>query len=211
MSTRSMLPSGTSYSHSYDDLASRSRSLARTLTGSRTARPTTATTSIMSQEIICAISESRGVSTTVGLAFINLSTSEAVLCQICDNQTYVRTVNKIGVFEPVEILLMSTAKDSQSKLYSAIQESLPELTITFIDRKYWSDKSGHDYVEMLAFPETIESLKLFLDGNYFAACCFAAVRLVHTYRVVLALIGKIGTQICRSRVRQIVCCPFSPY
>ncbi|OXV11554.1 hypothetical protein Egran_00685 [Elaphomyces granulatus] len=175
MSTRSMLPSGTSYSHSYDDLASRSRSLARTLTGSRTARPTTATTSIMSQEIICAISESRGVSTTVGLAFINLSMSEAVLCQICDNQTYVRTVNKIGVFDPIEILLMSTAKDPQSKLYSAIQESLPELTITFIDRKYWSDKSGHDYVEMLAFPETIESLKLFLDGNYFAACCFAAV------------------------------------
>ena len=147
-----------------------------TMTSSRTARPTTAATSVASQEIICAISESRGVSTTVGLAFINLSTSEAVLCQICDSQTYVRTVNKIGVFDPTEILFMSTAKDSQSKLYSIVRENLPELTVTFIDRKYWSDKSGHDYVEMLAFPEAIESIKVFLDGNYFAACCFAAVR-----------------------------------
>ena len=72
---------------------------------------------------------------------------------------------------------MSTAKDSQSKLYSIVRENLPELTVTLIDRKYWSDKSGHDYVEMLAFPEAIESIKVFLDGNYFAACCFAAVRL----------------------------------
>jgi len=112
----------------------------------------------------------------VGLAFVNLSTSEAVLCQICDSQTYVKTVNKIGVFEPTEILFMNTARDSQSKLYSIVEENLPDLRITTIDRRYWAEKTGYEYVERLAFPEDVESIKISLGGNYFAACCLAAVR-----------------------------------
>lgn len=139
----------------------------------RTARPATTATSVASQDIICAISESRGVSTTVGLAFVNLTTAEAVLCQICDSQTYVKTITKIGVFEPTEILFMNTCKDS--KLFYIVQENLPDPTFTFIDRRYWSDKTGHEYVNRLAFPEDAESIKVTLGGNYFAACCFAAV------------------------------------
>lgn len=141
---------------------------------SRTARPTTTATSIASQDIVCAISESRGVSSTVGLAFVNLTTAEAVLCQICDSQTYVKTITKIGVFEPTEILFMNTAKDS--KLYYIIKENICDSTFTFQDRRYWSDKAGHEYVDRLAFPEDAESIKVTLGGNYFAACCFAAVR-----------------------------------
>ncbi|KKA16378.1 DNA mismatch repair protein [Rasamsonia emersonii CBS 393.64] len=138
-----------------------------------TARPTTTATSIASQEVICAVSESRGVSPTVGLAFVNLSTSEAVLCQICDSQSYVKTINKIGVFEPSELIFMNTA--TQSKLYCIVQENFPALTITCIDRRYWSDRAAHDYVEMLAFPEEIESIRVSMEGHYFAACCLAAV------------------------------------
>lgn len=110
----------------------------------RTAGPATTATSVASQDIICAISESRGVSTTVGIGFVNLTTAEAVLCQICDSQTYVKTITKIGVFEPTEILFMNTCKDS--KLFYIVQENLPDPTFTFIDRRYWSDKAGHDYV-----------------------------------------------------------------
>jgi DNA mismatch repair protein MSH4 len=141
----------------------------------RTARPATTAKSVASQEVICAISESRGVSPTVGLAFVNLSTSEAVLCQICDSQSYVKTINKIGVFEPSELVFMDTAAGPQSKLYCIIQENLPELTVTDIDRRYWSDRAAHDYVESLAFPEEIESIRVSLDGHHFAACCLAAV------------------------------------
>lgn len=144
---------------------------------SRTARPTTTATSVASQDIVCAISESRGVSSTVGLAFVNLSTAETALCQICDSQTYVKTIQKIAVFEPTEILFMSTAKDS--KLHRIIKENIQETTFTFEDRRYWSDKTGHEYVDRLAFPEDAESIKVTLGGNYFAACCFAAVCLHH--------------------------------
>ncbi|KAI9038336.1 MutS family protein MSH4 [Aspergillus affinis] len=138
-----------------------------------TARPTTTATSVATQDIICAVSESRGISSTVGLAFVNLSTAETVLCQICDSQTYVRTVTKIGVFEPTEILFMNTAKES--KLFYIIEENIPNTTFTFLDRKSWSDKTGLEYADRLAFPIDIESIKITFGGNYFAACCFAAV------------------------------------
>ncbi|KAE8381102.1 muts domain V-domain-containing protein [Aspergillus bertholletiae] len=147
--------------------------LSRQSSGPSRTRLTTTATSVASQDIICAVSESRGISSTVGLTFINLSTAEAVLCQICDSQTYVKTVTKIGVFEPTEILFMNTAKDS--KLFYIIQGNIPETTVTFLDRRDWSEKTGYEYVDRLAFPEDIKSIKITLGGNYFAACCFAAV------------------------------------
>ncbi|KAF9884637.1 MutS protein msh4 [Aspergillus nanangensis] len=146
--------------------------LSRQSSGPARTRPTTTATSVTSQDIICAVSESRGVSSTVGITFINLSTAETVLCQICDTQTYVKSVTKIAVFEPTEILFMNTAKDS--KLSLVIQENIEDATYTFLDRKFWSERTGHEYVDRLAFPEDVESIKITLGGNYFAACCFAA-------------------------------------
>lgn len=104
---------------------------------------------------------------------MNLATAETVLCQICDSQTYVKTITKIAVFEPTEILFINTGKES--KLFCILQENIPDPTFTFVDRRYWSEKNGHEYVNRLAFPGDVESIKVSLGGNYFAACCFAAV------------------------------------
>ncbi|KIX93861.1 uncharacterized protein Z520_10486 [Fonsecaea multimorphosa CBS 102226] len=149
----------------------------RPQTGSRSRPRTAATsTSYSDNEIICAISESRGVSPTVGLSFVNVSTSEAVLCQFTDTQTYARTCHKIKVFAPSEIIFIKTAEDS--KLISIVAENLEVekvgIAMTGIERKYWSETSGHDYVHQLAFPDDLESLKLSVAGNYFATCCFSA-------------------------------------
>ena len=149
----------------------------RQSSGLKTGRPATTATSVASQDIICAISESRGVSSTVGLAFVNLSTAEAVLCQICDSQTYARTVTKVNVFEPTEILFMKTARES--KLPHIIQANIPDATFTFVDRRYWAEKTGHEYVERLGFAEDVDAIKITLGGNYFAACCFAAVSMLY--------------------------------
>ena len=142
-------------------------------------RPRTAVTATVvgENEIICAISESRGISPTIGLSFVNLSTSEAVLCQFTDTQTYARTCHKLKVFSPSEIIYMKTAADS--KLLSIIRENLEVekfgILMKEADRRYWSDTTGHEYVHQLAFPDDLESLKMTIGGNYFAACCFAAV------------------------------------
>ncbi len=130
-----------------------------------------------SQQIICAISEARGVSPTVGLAFVNISTGEAVLSQICDNQFYARTINKLHVFEPTEILIVSTngPPNPKSKMYMVIEENISESKILTVDRKYWSESAGLEYIQQLAFAEDVEAIKIAIGGNYFATCCFSAV------------------------------------
>lgn len=161
---------------SYNSTTAPGPTTAQTSTGrSRPGRPSTVAVSAAEQHIVCTVSESRGISPTVGLAFVNISTSEAVLCQICDSQTYARTVHKLAVFDPSEILFMKTSKEPRSKLYSVVEENLPQLTVKAINRRYWSEKIGHESLKLLAFEDDFESLKITLEGNYFAACCFAAV------------------------------------
>lgn len=149
-----------------------------------TGRPRTRTKTALStiggsgdQQIICAITESRGVSPTVGLAFINLSTMEAVLCQIVDSQTYARTLHKLRVLEPSEILVPDTAlAPTKSKLLQVLEANLDvDAPIQPIHRKYFSETSGLEYVQRLAFKEDVEAIKVSVDGNFFATCCLAAV------------------------------------
>jgi DNA mismatch repair protein MSH4 len=130
-----------------------------------------------SQQIVCAISESRGVAPIVGLAFVNISTGEAVLSQICDNQFYARTLNKLQVFDPSEILIVSTSgpPHPKTKMLLVIEENILGARIIPVDRKYWSETVGLEYIQQLAFLEDVEAIKVAIGGNYFATCCFSAV------------------------------------
>ncbi|KAL8673768.1 MAG: hypothetical protein Q9168_001829 [Polycauliona sp. 1 TL-2023] len=143
----------------------------------RTGRPRTAASTLASrdQQVICAISESRGISPVVGLAFVNLSTTEAVLCQISDNQTFTRTIHKLVVYEPTELLFMTTAAQPKSKLFSIVEHNIPHLRITVIDRKYWSETTGLEYIQQLAFKQDVEAIKVSVGGNFYATCCIGAV------------------------------------
>ncbi|OBT48598.1 hypothetical protein VE00_00760 [Pseudogymnoascus sp. WSF 3629] len=98
------------------------------------------------------------------------------MSQICDNQFYVRTVLKLQVFEPTEILLVSTSgpPNQKSKMYSLIEEGVIGSRIVCIDRKYWSEPAGMDFIQQLAFPEDVEAIKVATGGNFYATCCLAA-------------------------------------
>jgi len=143
------------------------------------ARPRTgvSTLGVEFQQIICAVNESRGVSPTVGLSFLNLDTGEAVLSQISDSQTYVRTIQKLMVFAPSMILIVSTAVNPKSKLFSIIEENLKDFNSSIVlqDRRYWAETTGLEYIQQLAFAHDVETIKISIGGNYFAVCCFAAV------------------------------------
>ena len=164
-------------------------------------RPRTAATSTGygDNEIICSITESRGISPTIGLSFVNLTTSEAVLCQFADTQTYARTCHKIKVFNPTEIIYMKTAADS--KLLSILNENLEvdkfDIIMTEIDRRYWSESTGFEYVQYLAFPDDLESLKVSIGGNYFATCCFAAVGL--QFQFTTTRLTRLGHEVHRAQ------------
>jgi len=168
----------------YDQLSTpiRSRNGRATKARPGTARPRTgvSTFGVEYQQIICAVTESRGVSPTVGLSFLNLDTSEAVLCQISDSQTYVRTTQKLMVFAPFVILIVTTASNPKSKLFSIIEENLEDFNseIILLDRRYWTDVTGFDYINQLTFIEDVETIKIAIGSNYFSICCFAAVSLL---------------------------------
>jgi DNA mismatch repair protein MSH4 len=104
-----------------------------------------------------------------------MSTGEAVLSQLCDSQTYVRTVHKMSVFDPSQILVMNTALRPKSKLVAITEESLPRADLVGLDRKYWAENAGLEYIQQLAFLEDIEAIKVAVGGSYFAICCLAAV------------------------------------
>lgn len=129
-----------------------------------------------SQQLVCAVSEGRGIAPTVGLAFVNISTGEAVLSQICDNQFYARTINKLQVFEPTHILIVSTSvSPTPSKMYQVMEENVYGAKIVPVDRRYWSETTGLEFIQQLAFVEDVEAIKVAIGGNYFATCCFSAV------------------------------------
>ncbi|KAF2480700.1 muts domain V-domain-containing protein [Neohortaea acidophila] len=171
--------SGTFQTGDYITTASRPRTSRRSTARPSTARPRTgiSTLGVPDQEIVCAVSESRGISPTVGLAFVNLDTGEAVLSQISDSQTYVRTVHKLLVYNPSTALIVGTAANPKSKLFSIIEESVEPLgtTIELLDRRYWAETTGLEYIQQLAFAEDVETVKTAVGGNYYAVCCFAAV------------------------------------
>ncbi|TVY13982.1 MutS protein-like, partial [Lachnellula arida] len=174
----------TSYQNGYTTSTSQAYGTRPSTARPGTARPSTGRRSRAgsmigggeSQQIICAINEGRGITPTVGLAFVNISTGEAVLSQICDNQFYAKTLNKLHVFEPTEILIVSTAgpPNPKSTMYKIVEENIIGAKMVLVDRRYWSETSGLEFISQLAFAEDVEAIKVAIGGSYFATCCFAA-------------------------------------
>ena len=128
-------------------------------------------------DIVCAISEGRGVTPTVGICFIHVSTGEVVLSQISDNQFYVRTIHKLQMHEPSRIIMLATSCPPYppSTLYSFIDEHVHQSRLVPMDRKSWSEASGLELLQRLASKEDAESIKVAIEGNYYITCSLAAV------------------------------------
>lgn len=150
--------------------------------------------------IICAVSEARGVAPSVGIAFVNVSTGEAVLSQICDNQSYVKTTHKLTVFEPSRILIVSTAcpPNQKSSLCATIEEELPGVPIVALDRRYWSETAGLEFIQALAFREDVEAIKVAIEGNFYATCSFSAVGVIALQRIKHRNLIDIGHEVSRN-------------
>ncbi|PHH91058.1 hypothetical protein CDD83_1803 [Cordyceps sp. RAO-2017] len=160
---------------------SASRSGTRPSTASGRKSRTTTTSSILGlsdqQNVICALGESRGVTPSVGVAFVNVTLGEVLLSQICDNQSYVKTIHKIQMNLPSRILFMSTAcpPNKPSTLFNLAQELVPEARCDAFDRSAWSEHEGLNYINKLASPSDVEPVKFALQGKYYSICSFAAV------------------------------------
>ena len=123
----------------------------------------------------------------MGVAFVNVSLGEVTLSQICDNQSYVKTIHKLQMMSPSRVVFMSTAcpPNRPSTLFLLIQELVPEAKIDSFDRSAWSETSGLEYLRKLAFENDVEPLKVATQGKYYAISSFSAVSqpsIVNQYR-----------------------------
>jgi DNA mismatch repair protein MSH4 len=75
-------------------------------------------------------------------------------------------------------------------MYQIVEENIPGARIITVDRRYWSEAAGLEYIRKLAFVEDVEAIKVAIGGNYFATCCFAAVRQNHESPFVSLLTRK---------------------
>jgi DNA mismatch repair protein MSH4 len=141
-----------------------------------TARPRTGISSVNNQDIVCAITESRGVTPVIGIALLNLSTCETILWQINDGTQYTRTLETISVYEP-QIIVIPAFGNTATKMSSIIEACYGDISrLESIDRQYFTEASGIELLQQLARPEDYEAMRTqSLTVNYFAVCCFAAV------------------------------------
>ncbi|XP_063604384.1 mutS protein homolog 4-like [Penaeus indicus] len=120
--------------------------------GSARARPVAPST-------IVAVAEGRGQARgEVGVAAIDLRRPHLSLAQFSDTHTYTRTLTKLTVLDPLEVVIASTAVDGAagvgggSGLVRVLQESLAEVSITAVQRRYFKDTRGLAIVKHLAAP-----------------------------------------------------------
>ncbi|CAG8475627.1 9924_t:CDS:10 [Ambispora leptoticha] len=125
---------------------------------------------------IVAVIEGRGVASEVGMCFIDLKTSECILSQISDSQTYVKTLHKMNLYDPAEILLSTTAfEPTKSKLCKILEENMQSATMTPIGRKYFNDVVGMNYIKQYALEEDSAVLILGLTSKFYCLSAAAAV------------------------------------
>jgi len=149
-----------------------------------TARPRTgvSTIGVEYRRIICAISESRSqTKPSVGVAMIDLDSAEAILCQLSDGYNYARTKQKLMVYCPSIILYPNTIDD---RLIICLEDIIKEFGAEAIkyDRRCWTEEIGLDYIQQLSFIDRIESIKIAVGNNYYAVCCFSAVRRINVQK-----------------------------
>ena len=132
-------------------------------------------------DCIVAIVEGRGSARgEVGLASISLTSPALILCQFSDSRTYVRTLTKIAVLNPAEIITpnglssFSNPDSSMTKLYNDINEKFPGASLTQVHRKYFSETRGLQMVKHLCARE-YSSVELQLRHKYYALAAAACL------------------------------------
>lgn len=106
------------------------------------------------------------------------------MSQISDNGTYARTLHKLEIYSPSHVLIPATGHVNDS-IGSTLQELILDkedevgYKVGQIDRRYYNEKMGIDYVQNLAFADDVEAIKISLEGSYYAVCCFGAVNIIH--------------------------------
>ncbi|XP_039597804.1 mutS protein homolog 4 [Polypterus senegalus] len=146
----------------------------------QTENPVTTTSTLSSvpaASIIVAIVEGRGLARgEIGMACIDLKNPELMLFQFADTGTYAKVVTKLHILSPLEILMPDTASDKGkgSKLFGLIVENFKNIAFTAVQRKYFSEGKGLEYIQHLCAPE-FSTVIMEVQAKYYCLSAVAAL------------------------------------
>ncbi|XP_062490045.1 mutS protein homolog 4 isoform X2 [Pezoporus occidentalis] len=127
--------------------------------------------------VIVAVIEGRGLARgEVGMASIDLKNPEVILSQFSDNTTYAKVITKLKILTPLEIIMSNTACDAgnTTKLFSLITEHFKNVTFTTVQRKYFNETKGLEYVEQLCASE-FSTIFMEVQSKYYCLAAAAAL------------------------------------
>ncbi|PRP75733.1 mutS protein [Planoprotostelium fungivorum] len=90
-----------------------------------------------STETIYVVSISENKSREIGLATIDLKSPNVIISQFVDTHTFIHTLSKLYIYQPVEIIVSETA--TASDLSVLIQNRFPDANFTSVQRKYFNE------------------------------------------------------------------------
>uniref|UniRef100_A0A8C4E1F3 MutS homolog 4 n=1 Tax=Dicentrarchus labrax TaxID=13489 RepID=A0A8C4E1F3_DICLA len=127
--------------------------------------------------VIVAVVEGRGLARgEIGMASLNLKCPELVLSQFADTGTYAKVITKIHILVPLEILMPDTSseKGKGTKLFNLITENFPGVAFTAIQRKYFNERKGLEYIQQLCAPE-FGTVIMEVQAKYYCLAAAAAL------------------------------------
>ncbi|KAK3612393.1 hypothetical protein CHS0354_031987 [Potamilus streckersoni] len=157
---------------------SRNYQLSRTPGSKHTPYATSSTTpGDYSASVVVAVVEGRGLARgEIGMASLDLKSPVLILSQFADTSTYVKTVTKIQILHPLEILFPNTACEagSTSKLFKVISDDFQNVSISTVQRKYFNETRGLQYVQQLSIPE-YNMVEMEVSSKYYCLAAAAAL------------------------------------
>uniref|UniRef100_G1TB80 MutS protein homolog 4 n=1 Tax=Oryctolagus cuniculus TaxID=9986 RepID=G1TB80_RABIT len=130
--------------------------------------------------VIVAVVEGRGLARgEIGMASIDLKSPQIILSQFADNTTYAKVITKLKILSPLEIIMSNTAcvVGNSTKLFTLITENFKNVNFTTVQRKYFNETKGLEYIEQFCTAE-FSTVLMEVQSKYY---CLAAVAALLKY------------------------------
>ncbi|KAJ8319978.1 hypothetical protein KUTeg_001565 [Tegillarca granosa] len=127
--------------------------------------------------IILAIVEGRGLARgEVGMSSIDLKNPELKLSQFSDTQSYVKTVTKLQMLSPLEIIMPNTSCEGGNitKLFQLICDQFQATNLSTVQRKYFNETRGLQYLKQLCVQE-YNTVEMEVSSKYYCLAAAAAL------------------------------------
>nr|XP_051712312.1 mutS protein homolog 4 isoform X2 [Oryctolagus cuniculus] len=113
------------------------------------------------------------------MASIDLKSPQIILSQFADNTTYAKVITKLKILSPLEIIMSNTAcvVGNSTKLFTLITENFKNVNFTTVQRKYFNETKGLEYIEQFCTAE-FSTVLMEVQSKYY---CLAAVAALLKY------------------------------